>query len=440
MDSIIFDIDGTICPIKTKDEEYSDLIPYKEMVEKMKELKKMGYKIILFTSRNMRTYNGDIDKINKYTKPILIKWLRKWDIPYDELIFGKPWPGPKGYYVDDRTIRPKELLNNDLLTLDKICDEDRLGRYHYCTFKINDIKIRIKTNDERVINFLIDKYGDFYEVINSEDYDYSINYHFGIKHDGIPYREKGEIEDNHLEFTNRNLDIYMSEYNESKNDFIKRMFTTSTIKVLQTCGYTILHGSCVIKDNKAIIISGDKHCGKTTTLLNLLKRGYDYCANDRLAIKKEGDHVVVIGIPFSMGIVTNLNLPNHKVYDDNGYRKVYLDNNEVDKILNVNKQAISYISAILVPKYQKRKPNLTIQKVENVRETLGDNIMGDHAIPEDKDFMNHFFVKFPKDESYIDDIPCYLIIQGEKTFDELDDFIKDEIIKEDKDVLRLTHS
>ena len=44
MDSIIFDIDGTICPIKNKDEEYIDLVPYKEMVEKIIELKKWDLK------------------------------------------------------------------------------------------------------------------------------------------------------------------------------------------------------------------------------------------------------------------------------------------------------------------------------------------------------------------------------------------------------------
>lgn len=438
MDSFIFDIDGTICPIKDKDEEYKDLIPYKEMVEKIVELKKMGYKIILYTSRNMRTYNGDLDKINKFTKPVLIEWLNKWNIPYDEIIFGKPWPGHKGFYVDDRTIRPKELLNNDLISLDKICSNDRIGKYYTITFNINGIKIRIRSSNKKVIDFLIKMYGDFFPTVISEDYEYSINYHFGIKHVGIPYRETEEDEFNNLDFTNRNLDIYMNEYSEIKNDFIKRMFTTSLIKVLQTCGYTIIHGACVIKNNKAIIISGNKHCGKTTTLMNLLKRGYDYCGNDRLAIKYENNSVKVVAIPFSMGIVTNLDLPNHKVYNDEGYRKVYLDNYEIDKVLNVNKQAISTVSAIIIPKYEKGKPNLTIRKVDNVREELGSNILIDDAIPKDKGFMNYFFVKYPKDEEYIDKIPCYEIIQSENTFDELDQFIIKEIMKEEN-VLRFTY-
>ncbi len=124
--SFIFDIDGTICPIKKKDEEYMDLIPYENIVKKIRSLKEDGYKIILFTSRNMNSYSGNLGLINKNTAKVMLNWLDKWDIPYDEIIYGKPWPGRFGFYVDDRAVRPKELLENSVEDLTKICDEDRL--------------------------------------------------------------------------------------------------------------------------------------------------------------------------------------------------------------------------------------------------------------------------------------------------------------------------
>ena len=34
--SFVFDIDGTICPIKKADENYADLVPFPEIVEKIK--------------------------------------------------------------------------------------------------------------------------------------------------------------------------------------------------------------------------------------------------------------------------------------------------------------------------------------------------------------------------------------------------------------------
>ena len=47
--SFVFDIDGTLCPIKKKEECYEDLVPYANMVEKLRYYKENGAKIILFT-------------------------------------------------------------------------------------------------------------------------------------------------------------------------------------------------------------------------------------------------------------------------------------------------------------------------------------------------------------------------------------------------------
>ena len=123
--TFIFDIDGTICPIKAKDERYEDLIPYKEVVDKLKEYHDNGAKISLFTSRNMNSYNGNIGMINKHTAKVLLEWLDKWEIPYDEIVYGKPWPGHKGFYVDDRSIRPDEFLKYSPDELNQICKKSR---------------------------------------------------------------------------------------------------------------------------------------------------------------------------------------------------------------------------------------------------------------------------------------------------------------------------
>mgnify|MGYP001078424213 CR=1 FL=1 len=48
-----FDIDGTLCPIKKKEEAYIDLVPYPEMIDKIREYKAGGAKIVLFTSRKL---------------------------------------------------------------------------------------------------------------------------------------------------------------------------------------------------------------------------------------------------------------------------------------------------------------------------------------------------------------------------------------------------
>ncbi len=125
--TLIIDVDGTLCPIKRREEQYEDLIPYGVMVEKIRSYHNEGAKIVLFSSRNMNTYNGNLGLINKHTASVLMDWLKRWDIPYDEIFLGKPWPGHNGFYVDDRSVRPKEFLTHTPEELAKICEGDREG-------------------------------------------------------------------------------------------------------------------------------------------------------------------------------------------------------------------------------------------------------------------------------------------------------------------------
>lgn len=108
--TLVVDIDGTLCDIKTSDQQYSDLEPRKKMLQKLEEYQQKGYRILLFTSRNMNTYKNNLGQINKYTAPALLEWLAEWRVPYDEILFGKPWPRKRGFYIDDRTVRPDEFL------------------------------------------------------------------------------------------------------------------------------------------------------------------------------------------------------------------------------------------------------------------------------------------------------------------------------------------
>ncbi|WP_454752339.1 capsular biosynthesis protein [Cupriavidus necator] len=109
--TLVVDIDGTLCDIKEPHESYADVQPRLAVIEKLREYKGRGYHILLFTSRNMKTYNSNLGLINKHTAPVLLEWLARWDIPYDEILFGKPWPRSKGFYIDDRAIRPSEFLS-----------------------------------------------------------------------------------------------------------------------------------------------------------------------------------------------------------------------------------------------------------------------------------------------------------------------------------------
>jgi capsule biosynthesis phosphatase len=109
--TLVVDIDGTLCGIKTADQSYADLLPKTAMLERLREYQAKGYRILLYTARNMNSFQNNVGLINKHTAPVLLEWLAKWDVPYDEILFGKPWPRKKGFYIDDRTVRPDEFLS-----------------------------------------------------------------------------------------------------------------------------------------------------------------------------------------------------------------------------------------------------------------------------------------------------------------------------------------
>ena len=123
--TLVVDLDGTLCPIKRADEKYEELKPYDNVVEKLKEYKKEGFRILIFTARQMRTHEGNLGLINVHTSRMTMNWLDKWNIPYDEIIFGKPWPGKGGFYIDDRAIRPDEFLKYNEEELNKMLDNAR---------------------------------------------------------------------------------------------------------------------------------------------------------------------------------------------------------------------------------------------------------------------------------------------------------------------------
>jgi capsule biosynthesis phosphatase len=109
MKRLIFDLDDTLC--STEDSQYANAVPNIGMIHKLREYRNQGFEIIIHTSRNMRTFNNNIGKINANTIPIIITWLDKHSIPFDEIYIGKPWCGFEGFYIDDKSIRPKEFLN-----------------------------------------------------------------------------------------------------------------------------------------------------------------------------------------------------------------------------------------------------------------------------------------------------------------------------------------
>ncbi len=105
---LIVDLDNTI----TVDDHRLDypIKPVNRLVRETMYASNTKFDITIFTARNMRTFEGDLKKIHEFTRPIATKWLEENQIPYDDIIFGKPYCGEDGHYIDDKNISVEEFI------------------------------------------------------------------------------------------------------------------------------------------------------------------------------------------------------------------------------------------------------------------------------------------------------------------------------------------
>ena len=118
MKRIIIDLDHTLCiPEAGSDQsqdpsdKYRNAAPVPTVIAQLRAYREMGFEIVINTSRNMRTFAGDVEAIKANSLPLILAWLAEHEVPFDEVIVGKPWCGFEGFYVDDRAVRPSEFAS-----------------------------------------------------------------------------------------------------------------------------------------------------------------------------------------------------------------------------------------------------------------------------------------------------------------------------------------
>ena len=125
MKRLIMDLDDTLT--RNYEGSYESVSPNEAVIEKLREYKAKGFDIVINTSRNMRTYSGNVGLINANTLPTILNWLKKHDVPYDEIYTGKPWCGSEGFYVDDKSIRPSEFAKLSYEEVVELLSNEKVG-------------------------------------------------------------------------------------------------------------------------------------------------------------------------------------------------------------------------------------------------------------------------------------------------------------------------
>ena len=100
---ICFDLDNTLVTYPTIPNDYSSVKPIMKNINLLKNLKKDGHEIIIFTARRMLTHNHNVGKVMKDIALVTFETLNKFNIEYDEILFGKPIAD---IYIDDRAYNP----------------------------------------------------------------------------------------------------------------------------------------------------------------------------------------------------------------------------------------------------------------------------------------------------------------------------------------------
>jgi len=106
-----FDFDNTLISYPTIPGDYSSVKPITRNINFVKLLKELGHTIIIYTARRMRTHGGNIGAVVADISTVTFDTLKKYDIPYDEVYFGKPYAN---FYIDDLAINPSISLDKSL--------------------------------------------------------------------------------------------------------------------------------------------------------------------------------------------------------------------------------------------------------------------------------------------------------------------------------------
>lgn len=111
---IVIDLDGVLCAIKQPGQIYSDVEPIPGAAARLREFRAAGHTVVIYTARNMATYEGNIGKVMKNVGLITLEWLENHGMEYDEIYFGKP----NGHiYIDDRAVHFQDWEKLDLNAL-----------------------------------------------------------------------------------------------------------------------------------------------------------------------------------------------------------------------------------------------------------------------------------------------------------------------------------
>jgi capsule biosynthesis phosphatase len=275
---ICFDLDNTLITYPKIANDYTSVLPINKMIDYLKYLKTFGHTIIIYTARRMKTYEGNQGKVLANIGKITFDTLEKFDIPYDEIYFGKPYAD---YYIDDSAISAYDDI------------EKKLGFY-------ND---KIDTREFNTLKYSIDTVTKSGKYLSSQIYYYN-NIPSCLK-DMFPIFINSNIDN--TEYTIEKINgmtvtqLYLSEL-LTENTLVHIMNSIKRIQqteIKDTCNINIYENYCKKLKERYDSYDYSKFTESKKMYELLYDKLYEYEINDK------GKKTVIHGDPVMTNIIIN---------------------------------------------------------------------------------------------------------------------------------------
>jgi capsule biosynthesis phosphatase len=106
-----FDLENTLIVLEPENDDQLHFKTINKNIDFLRFLKKDGHDIIIYTSCGMKKHKGNLSTIIKDYSKNIFEILEKYNIPYDEIYFGKP---DADFYIDDLSINSYEDLEKNV--------------------------------------------------------------------------------------------------------------------------------------------------------------------------------------------------------------------------------------------------------------------------------------------------------------------------------------
>ena len=203
---VCFDLDNTLVTHPTIPGDYSSVLPIQRNIDYLKLLKSLGHTIIIYTARRMKTHKGNVGAIIADIGKVTFESLDKFDIPYDEIHFGKPYAN---FYIDDLAVNANSSLDKAVGIYNTNTPPRSFNKVEYT----NDTVTKTTSNDGEVYWYQnipgpAKKY--FPKVLNIEDNKVTLENINGVSYSYL-YINKSLTENDITDLTSALYDISISK-------------------------------------------------------------------------------------------------------------------------------------------------------------------------------------------------------------------------------------